>query len=52
LYRYAKAGYADGLVDDDCGGAWLAIFGEVFAYRLAGIETAQKASGVAGLYTS
>jgi hypothetical protein len=55
---FAKAGYASRLVDDDCcilregdcGGAWLAVFREVFACRLAGIELAQKASGVGPAY--
>mmetsp|Transcript_30870 Transcript_30870/g.77310 ORF Transcript_30870/g.77310 Transcript_30870/m.77310 type:complete len:1493 (-) Transcript_30870:292-4770(-) len=55
---FAKAGYASRLVDDDCsilregdcGGTWLAVFREVFACRLAGIELAQKASGVGPAY--
>ena len=53
----AKAGCADAIIDhghfpeiDDRGGGWLTIFREVFAYRLIGIETAQKASGVGPAY--
>jgi len=54
----ATAGCADGIIDGyfpemgdrGGGGGWLTIFREVFAYRLIGVETAQRASGVGPAY--
>eukprot|EP00227_Mantoniella_beaufortii_P015452 CAMPEP_0197574634 /NCGR_PEP_ID=MMETSP1326-20131121/301_1 /TAXON_ID=1155430 /ORGANISM="Genus nov. species nov., Strain RCC2288" /LENGTH=1713 /DNA_ID=CAMNT_0043137257 /DNA_START=40 /DNA_END=5178 /DNA_ORIENTATION=+ len=51
-----KAGYTDGIINyssreiGDHGGGWLTVFREIFACRLAGIETAQRASGVGPAY--